>query len=101
MLREAGLIQGEVEGPATCYCIDARGVQFLKDQIGGWLPDCCAVEDSTQGSSEYFNQVAGDWDRLRAGYFSEAVRENYAAVAQSGSCGCSGSTAGAAGSCCG
>ncbi len=46
VLREAGLIEGEVEGPATCYCIDAQGVQFLKDQIGEWLPGCCAVEDS-------------------------------------------------------
>jgi len=26
-------------------------------------------------SREYFAQVAGDWDRLRAGFFSEAVRE--------------------------
>jgi ArsR family transcriptional regulator, arsenate/arsenite/antimonite-responsive transcriptional repressor len=41
VLREAGLIEGEVEGPATCYCIDAIGVQFLKSQIDRWLPDCC------------------------------------------------------------
>jgi ArsR family transcriptional regulator len=44
VLREAGLIQGEVEGPATCYCVDPQGIQFLKDQIGGWLPNCCVVE---------------------------------------------------------
>ena len=30
VLREAGLIQGEIEGPATCYCIDASGVSWLK-----------------------------------------------------------------------
>jgi ArsR family transcriptional regulator, arsenate/arsenite/antimonite-responsive transcriptional repressor len=42
VLREAGLIQGEIEGPATCYCIDPAGVRWLKDQIEGWLPDCCA-----------------------------------------------------------
>jgi len=41
VLREAGLIEGEVEGPATCYCISAEGVQFLKTQIGRWLPTCC------------------------------------------------------------
>ncbi len=41
VLREAGLIQGEIEGPATCYCLDASGIQFLKDQINAWLPDCC------------------------------------------------------------
>jgi DNA-binding transcriptional ArsR family regulator len=42
VLREAGLIRGEIEGPATCYCIDPAGVRWLKEQIEGWLPDCCA-----------------------------------------------------------
>jgi ArsR family transcriptional regulator, arsenate/arsenite/antimonite-responsive transcriptional repressor len=41
VLREAGLIQGEIEGPATCYCIDPAGVRWLKEQIEGWLPGCC------------------------------------------------------------
>jgi predicted transcriptional regulator len=44
VLREAGLIQGEIEGPATCYCIDSEGVRWLKDQIESWLPDCCLSE---------------------------------------------------------
>jgi len=43
VLREAGLIQGEIEGPATCYCISQSGIQFLKDQVGKWLPDCCGA----------------------------------------------------------
>jgi len=41
VLREAGLIRGEIEGPATCYCVDSDGVRWLKDQIGNWLPECC------------------------------------------------------------
>ena len=41
VLREAGLIQGEVEGPATCFCINTAGVRWLKEQIEGWLPGCC------------------------------------------------------------
>jgi ArsR family transcriptional regulator len=41
VLREAGLIHGEIEGPATCYCLDPAGIQWLKDQIGSWLPGCC------------------------------------------------------------
>jgi ArsR family transcriptional regulator len=41
VLREAGLIDGEIEGPATCYCISEQGVQFLKLQIERWLPNCC------------------------------------------------------------
>jgi ArsR family transcriptional regulator len=41
VLREAGLIRGEIEGPATCYCLDPAGVRWLKEQIEGWLPTCC------------------------------------------------------------
>lgn len=28
----------------------------------------------TEDSAKYFEQVAGQWDALRSGYFSEAVR---------------------------
>jgi ArsR family transcriptional regulator len=42
VLREAGLISGEIDGPATCYCLDSEGIRFLKEQIEGWLPNCCA-----------------------------------------------------------
>jgi ArsR family transcriptional regulator len=41
VLREAGLVRGEIEGPATCYCVNPDGVRWLKEQIEGWLPDCC------------------------------------------------------------
>jgi ArsR family transcriptional regulator len=44
VLREAGLIQGEIEGPATCYCLDPEGLRWLKEQFEEWLPDyqvCC------------------------------------------------------------
>jgi DNA-binding transcriptional ArsR family regulator len=44
VLREAGLIHGEIEGPATCYCIDPAGVGWLKEQIEGWLPGCCETD---------------------------------------------------------
>jgi arsenite methyltransferase len=30
----------------------------------------------TPASSQYFEQVAGEWDTIRAGYFTEAVRES-------------------------
>ena len=46
VLRQAGLIEGEVEGPATCYCISAEGMRFLKTQIEKWLPNCCPEEAS-------------------------------------------------------
>jgi ArsR family transcriptional regulator len=41
VLREAGLVRGEVEGPATCYCLDVEGIRWLKEQIESWLPGCC------------------------------------------------------------
>jgi ArsR family transcriptional regulator len=44
VLREAGLIKGEIEGPATCYCLDPDGISWLKQQLGSWLPECCAPE---------------------------------------------------------
>lgn len=42
VLREAGLVSGEINGPATCYCVDPDGIRFLKEQIESWLPDCCS-----------------------------------------------------------
>jgi ArsR family transcriptional regulator, arsenate/arsenite/antimonite-responsive transcriptional repressor len=44
VLREAGLISGEIEGPATCYCINEQGITWLKERIGNWLPTCCREE---------------------------------------------------------
>ncbi len=41
VLREAGLIRGNIEGPATCYCLDPDSIRWLKEQIESWLPRCC------------------------------------------------------------
>ena len=41
VLKQAGLIRGEIEGPATCYCLDMDNLRWMKDQIEGWLPGCC------------------------------------------------------------
>jgi ArsR family transcriptional regulator, arsenate/arsenite/antimonite-responsive transcriptional repressor len=51
VLRDAGLIEGEIEGPATCYCISVEGIQFLKTQVDRWLPNCCTIEPATSQSS--------------------------------------------------
>ena len=51
VLREAGLIQGEIEGPATSYCICVEGIQFLKAQVDKWLPNCCNNESSEARSN--------------------------------------------------
>ena len=41
VLREAGLIRGDIEGPATCYCLDPDGMRWLREKIGEWLPEYC------------------------------------------------------------
>jgi ArsR family transcriptional regulator, arsenate/arsenite/antimonite-responsive transcriptional repressor len=33
VLREAGLIQGTVTGPAVCYCRDEENISWLKDYV--------------------------------------------------------------------
>ncbi len=36
-LKEAGLIQGEIEGPKTCYCLNPAGVQKLTKLFPSFL----------------------------------------------------------------
>lgn len=48
VLREADLILGEINGPATCYCLNPEAILWLKEQIGAWLPECCAVPSPGQ-----------------------------------------------------
>lgn len=33
VLREAGLIVGEVDGPAVCYCIDTETLTWMRQKI--------------------------------------------------------------------
>lgn len=35
VLKEAGLIQGDVDGPRVCYCIDPKFVRRLKALVAG------------------------------------------------------------------
>jgi len=48
VLRDAGLIQGEIEGPATCYCLDPDGFRWLEQYLPAWIrrhdPDFVAFE---------------------------------------------------------
>jgi ArsR family transcriptional regulator len=53
VLREAGLIHGEIDGPATCYCLNPEALLWLKEQIDGWLPGCCEPsQEQSIGLSE-------------------------------------------------
>jgi ArsR family transcriptional regulator, arsenate/arsenite/antimonite-responsive transcriptional repressor len=33
ILKEAGLIQGEVDGPKTCYCVDQEALERFKRMV--------------------------------------------------------------------
>ena len=35
IMKEAGLIQGEVAGPRVCYCVSVRVLRRLKALVGG------------------------------------------------------------------
>lgn len=39
VLKEAGLIIGEVEGPKTCYCVDRVQLASLAKAISALMPD--------------------------------------------------------------
>jgi ArsR family transcriptional regulator len=51
VLREAGLVRGEVDGPRTCYCLDADALGALFADLAAFLDalptadgaalDCC------------------------------------------------------------
>jgi ArsR family transcriptional regulator len=34
VLKDAGLIAGEVDGPRVCYCVNPKAVQRIKELIG-------------------------------------------------------------------
>lgn len=43
VLREAGLVRGEIEGPATCYCLDPVVLATVRDAFARLFePLCCA-----------------------------------------------------------
>lgn len=44
VLKQAGLINGEIDGPRSCYCINAATLRELRDELGQLfrsLENCC------------------------------------------------------------
>lgn len=35
ILKEAGLVAGEVDGPRRCYCVCSQALSRIKDLVGG------------------------------------------------------------------
>ena len=65
VLREAGLIEGELEGPATCYCLSETGVRWLKEQLEGWLPGCCEPSQRVAPAQIKPVSIGGEPDSTR------------------------------------
>ena len=40
-LKEAGLIQGTVEGVSTCYCVNQAKIALVKSELMKLLSSCC------------------------------------------------------------
>ena len=46
-LQQAGLIQGEIEGPRTCYCLDVKAIRLMAEALSSlgktvaFGPGCC------------------------------------------------------------
>tara|TARA_R110002072_G_scaffold15899_1_gene63190 strand:+ start:49 stop:378 length:330 start_codon:yes stop_codon:yes gene_type:complete len=40
-LKEAGLVQGTVDGVRTCYCLDTQRLENVKGQLANLLENCC------------------------------------------------------------
>jgi len=38
-LKEAGLVQGTVDGPRTCYCLDPEALAALQEEAEGFFDE--------------------------------------------------------------
>lgn len=47
VLKEAGLIRGEIDGPRSCYCLDAAGIVNLRRQFDEFF-DAMPIRDTTR-----------------------------------------------------
>jgi ArsR family transcriptional regulator, arsenate/arsenite/antimonite-responsive transcriptional repressor len=48
VLKEAGVVQGTIQGPNTCYCLEPESLRFLLEALSNLAQSCCG-EDSPSG----------------------------------------------------
>lgn len=39
VLKEAGLIEGEIDGPAVCYCLDLDELERMRESVNAYLAE--------------------------------------------------------------
>ncbi len=49
VLKDSGLIQGEIDGLRTCYCANREQLARLHDLLGAVLADTVELEDDGRG----------------------------------------------------
>ena len=42
-LKDAGLIQGTVEGVSTCYCLNTTKIKAVEKELSSLLSNCCTT----------------------------------------------------------
>ena len=60
ILRDAGLITGEIEGRRSCYCIDADTIAALAQSSASLFADLAHSAEQCVGTSEICRDEAGD-----------------------------------------
>jgi len=41
VLKDAGIVRGEIDGPNVCYCLEPRALEWLKREFGALREACC------------------------------------------------------------
>jgi ArsR family transcriptional regulator len=41
VLKEAGIVQGTIDGPNRCYCLDPKAIAWLTREFGALNEACC------------------------------------------------------------
>ena len=52
VLKAAGVVRGEIEGPRTCYCLNIDVIEEFRTLIGSLL-DHCRIQDQCKGSNAH------------------------------------------------
>jgi DNA-binding transcriptional ArsR family regulator len=47
VLKDAGLVRGEIDGPKTCYCVDRRTLTQVQEAIRALLDEPCDALETT------------------------------------------------------